>query len=200
MPRDLQQLYLSLGTRGFRYDDPRRWALFVLNTLLGGGMSSRLFQSIREEAGLAYSVFSAADFHRDCGSLTIHLGVSPERAREALGRLRHELDLLITAGPEPAEVESAKAQLKGSIIMSQESVTNRMVNIARQELYTGHYTPPETQVEQVLAVTLEDVWSLARQLLRPEGFTLTALGPERGGLIDEGDWPVDAPSGSAARA
>ena len=81
---DLHQLYLSLGARGPGYDDPDRYALIVLNTLLGGGMSSRLFQSVREEAGLAYSVFSATDFYRETGLVSIHLGVAPDRGREAL--------------------------------------------------------------------------------------------------------------------
>ena len=81
---DLQQLYLSVATRGLSFGDADRYPLAVLNALLGGGMSSRLFQSVREEAGLAYSIYSSTEFHRDCGTLGVHLGVAPERGREAL--------------------------------------------------------------------------------------------------------------------
>src|SRR4030095_10299032 len=100
---------LSLGTRGVAYSDERRHAIIVLHTLLGGGMSSRLFQSVREEAGLAYSVYSTSDFHRDAGQLSIHLGVSPERGREALARVRSELEDLVERGPNEDEVDNARS-------------------------------------------------------------------------------------------
>lgn len=189
--RDVNQLYLSLGTRAVAYGHRSRWGLYVLETLLGAGMSSRLFQSIREEAGLAYSVFSALDFHRDTGALSIHLGVSPERGREALTRLRAELDRLMLEGPTDAEVESARAQLRGSVVMGQESTSNRMVHLARQELYTGAYQSPDEQVASIEAVTREEVATLAAVYLRPGRFTLTALGPAVGEPLAEADWPVE---------
>ena len=187
---DLQQLHLALGTRGVAYSDDERYPIVVLSTLLGGGMSSRLFQSVREDAGLAYSVFSAADFHRDAGMLTIQLGVSPERGREALARVRTELEKLCEAGPTEDEVESARSQLKGSILMGQESVSNRMYRLAHEEIYRGRYTSPEEQVREVLAVTREQVAGLGRRLLRPEQFSLAALGPAPGGALGPGDWPA----------
>ncbi len=193
--RDVNQLYLSLGTRAVRYEDPRRWGLFVLETLLGAGMSSRLFQSIREQAGLAYSIFSAIDFHRDDGAISVHMGVSPERGREALRLLRRELEDLAERGVSEAEVESAKAQLRGSVVMGQESTSNRMVHLARQELFTGGYLSPEEQVERIVAVTKSDVDALAAEFLRPSSFTLTALGPAVGERLDERDWPVATPPG-----
>jgi predicted Zn-dependent peptidase len=195
---DLQQLYLALGTRGLAYRDPERYPLVVLNTLLGAGMSSRLFQSVREEAGLAYSVYSAADFHRDAGLLSIQLGVSPERGREALRRVREELDALVREGPGEDEVASARSQLKGTILMSEESVSSRMYHIAHEEIYRGSYTPPEEQVASVLAVTRDQVVEAARRFLRPERFVLTALGPTPDGLLTEADWPMER--GSAAPA
>jgi predicted Zn-dependent peptidase len=192
--RDVNQLYLSLGTRAVAYEDPRRWGLYVLETLLGGGMSSRLFQSIREEAGLAYSVFSSLDFHRDGGALSVHLGVSPERGREALRLLREELDRLAAAGPTDGEVDSAKAQLRGSVMMGQESTSNRMVHLARQELFTGAYVPPDEQVTRIAAVTPAQVRELAAAFARPGLFALVALGPVTGGALTEADWPVEPPA------
>ncbi len=188
---DVQQLYLSLATRSVPYGDPRRYALIVLETLLGGGMSSRLFQSIREEAGLAYSVYSSIDFLRDGGGLSIHMGVSPEKGRQALTLLRQEIVKLLAEGPSLEEITSTQQQLKGSVVMGQESVSSRMYHMARQELYTGRYTPPEEQVARFLAVTRDEVMEAANQYLRPERFVLTALGPEPGGTLGEQDWPVE---------
>ncbi|HET7224715.1 MAG TPA: pitrilysin family protein [Candidatus Eisenbacteria bacterium] len=194
---DLQQLYLALGTRGVGFGDPRRYPLVVLNTLLGAGMSSRLFQSVREEAGLAYSVFSAADFHRDAGLLSVQLGVAPERGREALQRVREELEALVENGPTEDEVASARSQLKGTILMAQESVSSRMSHIAHEEIYRGGYTTREDQVARVLAVTRDQVVEAAREFLRPERFVLTAIGPASGGPLTEADWPIDHASGTA---
>ena len=186
---DLQQLYLSLGTRGVQYGDPARYPLIVLNTLLGGGMSSRLFQSVREEAGLAYSVYSSADFHRDAGQLSIHLGVSPERGREALARVRAELEQLVEHGPGAEEIEAARSQLRGSILMSQESVSSRMMQVAHEEMYLGRHLEPDEQVGRVRAVTDDEVRTVARRFLLPAGFALTALGPAAERALDERDWP-----------
>jgi predicted Zn-dependent peptidase len=188
---DVQQLYLSLGTRAVPYSDPRRYGLIVLETLLGGGMSSRLFQSIREEAGLAYSIFSSLDFLRDGGMFSIHLGVTPDKGRQALGLLREELTRIAELGPDAAEVEAAVMQLKGSIVMGQESCSSRMYHVARQELYLGQYTPPERQVERLLAVTREEVALLASEFLRPGRFALSALGPADGEPLGEAEWPLE---------
>jgi len=189
---DLQQLYLSLGARGLGYGDPERYPLIVGETLLGGGMSSRLFQRIREDAGLAYSVFTSLELLRDGGSFAIHLGVSPEKGREALRLLREELDRLLAEGPGEEEVEAAKMQLKGSVVMAQESVSSRMYHVARQELYLGYHTPSETQVARILAVTRDQVRDVLARYAHPERFSLTALGPAPGGPLTAADWPVAA--------
>jgi predicted Zn-dependent peptidase len=188
---DLQQLYLSLGTRALAYQDAERYPLVVLSTLLGGGMSSRLFQSVREEAGLAYSIYSAPDFHRDGGMLSIHLGVAPERGREALERVRQELLRLREKGPDEEEVATGRQQLLGSVVMGQESVSTRMSHLAQEELYRGRYVGPEEQVERVMAVTREQVASLAERLLAPGRYALVAIGPARGRPLTESDWPLE---------
>jgi predicted Zn-dependent peptidase len=189
---DVQQLYLSLGASAIPYQDPRRYGLVVLDTLLGGGMSSRLFQRIREEAGLAYSVFSSLDFMHDGGLLSVNLAVSPDRGRQALGLLREELARIAEAGPTEQEVEMTKRQLHGSILIAQESVSGRMYHLARQELYTGRYTAPEEQVARILSVTRSEVAALAAEFLRPERFALGVLGPAPEGPIGEADWAVES--------
>jgi predicted Zn-dependent peptidase len=187
---DLQQLYLSLGTRALAYQDAERYPLVVLSTLLGGGMSSRLFQSVREEAGLAYSIYSAPDFHRDGGMLSIHLGVAPERGREALQRVREELERLRRHGPDEAEVATGRQQLLGSVVMGQESVSTRMSHLAQEELYRGRYVGPDEQIERVTAVTRDQVAALAERLLDPSRYALVAIGPARGAPLTAADWPI----------
>ena len=188
--RDLQQLYISLGTRVVPYAHEDHQALVVLSTLLGGGMSSRLFQSVREEAGLAYSVYSYLDFFRDAGMFSIHMGVLPERAREALARTRAELERLRRDGPDEDEVEAARRQVKGGVVMDNESISTRMMQLAHEEIYRGRHTALDEQVERVLSVTRDQVTETARRYLDPERFALTALGPVHGGPIGEGDWAV----------
>jgi predicted Zn-dependent peptidase len=185
---DLQQLYLSVATRGLSFGHPDRYPLAVMNALLGGGMSSRLFQSVREEAGLAYSIYSSTEFHRDCGTLGIHLGVAPDRGREALSLVRQELESLAAGGAPADEVESAKAQLRGSLLMGQESVSNRMHHLAGEEIYMGRYTSPEEHVAQIESVTVDEVVAAARRFLVPGDYCLSALGPRGGPAVTAGDW------------
>jgi predicted Zn-dependent peptidase len=187
---DLQQLYVSLATRGVPDAHPDRYPLVVLTTLLGGGMSSRLFQSVREEAGLAYSVFSAQDFFRDSGMISIQMGVSPERGREALDRIRLELEKLRDEGPGPEEVEDAKQQIRGGVLMEHEGVSARMVHLAHEEIYRGVFTAPEELVNRVLEVQREQVADVAVRYLEPRRFAVTALGPAAGGPLTEADWPL----------
>jgi predicted Zn-dependent peptidase len=187
---DLQQLYVSLATRGVPDAHPDRYPLVVLTTLLGGGMSSRLFQSVREEAGLAYSVFSAQDFFRDSGMISIQMGVSPERGREALDRIRLELEKLRDEGPGAEEVEDAKQQIRGGVLMEHEGVSARMVHLAHEEIYRGVFTPPEELVNRVLEVERDQVADVASRYLEPSRFAVTALGPASGGPITEADWPL----------
>ena len=188
-PVDLQQVYLSLGARGLPSAAPERHALRVAETLLGGGMSSRLFQRIREDAGLAYFVSTSLDFLRDGGAIGIDLGVSPDKTREALRLLREELDRVLEEGPSAEEVEAAKMQIKGSVLMGQESVSSRMYHVARQELQLGLQIPTEQQLEQLMAIGREEVAESLRRLVRPERFSLAVRGPAEGDPIGPGDWP-----------
>jgi predicted Zn-dependent peptidase len=153
-------------------------------------MSSRLFQSVREEAGLAYSVYSALDFYRDSGMMSIHLGVAPDRGRRALACVRDELQKLVQDGPDEDEVASARAQLRGGMLIGQESVSNRMHHLAHDDLYRGEFCTIEEDVARVMAVTREAVTDAARAFLDPARYSLSALGPAPGGVLGAGDWPV----------
>jgi len=192
VPRDVTQLYLALGRPALPQFDDRRYALAVLNALIGGGMSSRLFQSVRESAGLAYSIYSSVDFLRDTGMLTIFLGVRPERAAEALSRVAQELARFAHEGPSAEELESGRSQLKGSMILGQESVSNHMTHLAMDEIYYGRAWPLEAHLERVARVGADDVMALAREFLTPGGFTLAALGPEEFESPVRRAWPPGA--------
>lgn len=188
-PLDVQQLYVTLAARTVPDMHPDRYRLVVLNAILGGGMSSRLFQSVREEAGLAYSVYSSIDFYRDAGAISVQMGVSPERAREALRRVQLELDKMRTEGPTEAEVDDAKNQLIGNLLLEHESVSARMFHLGGEEVTRRTFTPTDEVVERVRLVTHPQVCEIAARYLDPAGFTLVALGPADGRPLDSSDWP-----------
>lgn len=177
LSRDLQQQHLWIGRKTLSSRDPDRYGLLVLNTLLGGSMSSRLFQSIRERAGLAYSVFSFTDFASDTGLLGTYMAVSPARCEEAIRLTIDEFIALIRAGCDGEEVEDTKMQLKGNLLMAMESVGARMNRLARNELNEGRFIGIEELVARVDAVTPEDVQRLAQIYLEPSQLTLVSIGP-----------------------
>ncbi len=180
---DHSQLNLILMTPSCSDRDPHRRAVHLLTELFGGGMSSRLFQTIREEAGLAYSVYAYSEHFEDTGLFGISLGVSPQRGKEALARTLEEMETLRRDGLRPGELEAAKAQVRGSVIMAQESLTHRMSRLARAEIRTGGEEPVERVLAEYEAVTAEEVEAAARELLDPDAQSLVALGPvSRSGL------------------
>ena len=177
--KELEQLHLLLGVPAFPEGYERRYPLFVLNALLGGTMSSRLFQKIREERGLAYSVYSAVNAFRDAGILMIYAGTSPDKADEVLGVVRGELRQLRAEGPDAHEVDVAKEHLKGSLMLSLESTSSRMSNLARQVLYHGRTFAMEETLARLEAVTLADVHRAAKEVLRPVKPALAVVGKTR---------------------
>lgn len=178
--KDLAQQYLCLGARGLPSQHPDRHALVVLSTLLGGGMSSRLFQRVREQEGLAYSVYTYADFYRDAGIFCAGMNVQPEHGRRAIALTLEEFDRVIQDGVPAAELDSTKAQLKGSLLLGLESTSNRMHRIARNELYEGRFVPLEELVRRVEGVTAQDVQRVASEIIARERLSLVALGPSAG--------------------
>lgn len=174
--KELEQLHVLLGVPAFPEGYARRYPLFVLNALLGGTMSSRLFQKVREERGLAYSVYSAVNAFQDSGIMMIYAGTSPEKGNQLLDVVRGEFHALRRSGPEAREVEVAKEHLKGSLMLSLESTSSRMSNLARQYLYHGRHFAMSEIVDRIEAVTVADVHRAARAVFRPRTPALAVVG------------------------
>lgn len=175
--RDLEQVHFCTGFKGIAVGDERRYALFLMNTILGAGMSSRLFQKIREERGLAYSVYSYPSAYQDTGMLTIYCGTSVDGFPTALDLIRQESDKLRNAPVSAVELDVAKRQLKGNLLLGLENTSNRMSQLARNEIYYGEHITPEQIVEGIDKVTAGDISDLAATIIDPDQMALTIIGP-----------------------
>ncbi|MBC5799695.1 MAG: insulinase family protein [Candidatus Eremiobacteraeota bacterium] len=175
--KDTEQAYIMLGTEGLASRDERRYPLSVLDTVLGGGMSSRLFQEVREKRGLAYSVYSFGQAYRDAGLFGVSAGTSPESAQECIDVITAELADFAACGPTEAEASLAREHIKGSLTLSLESSSSRMLRLGRNELDLGRYVPIEEVEARIDAVTVDDVAALARELFVPSSLGLCVLGP-----------------------
>jgi predicted Zn-dependent peptidase len=181
LDRPLEQAHLVVGIRALRRDDPDRYALAVLDQVLGGGMSSRLFQEIRERRGLAYSVFSYRSAFEETGSLAVYCGTAPENAEEVLGLIDAELDRLVADnGVSDRELTSAKGHLTGSLALSLESSSSRMHRIGRAELTIGEVPTLDEVVESVEAVGRDDVARVVDRVVAGRDRTLALVGPVDG--------------------
>ncbi|WP_073482598.1 M16 family metallopeptidase [Streptoalloteichus hindustanus] len=163
---DTEQAHMMLGVRALDRHDDRRFVLGVLNAALGGGMSSRLFQEVRERRGLAYSVYSSVASYADTGSLGVYAGCQPERLGDVAGVVRSVLAEVAAQGLSDAEVARGRGQLRGGLVLGLEDTGSRMTRIGKGELnYADHLTVEQT-LERIDAVTSEQVAALARELLR----------------------------------
>jgi predicted Zn-dependent peptidase len=175
--RPTEQAHVVLGMRSIARDDPDRYALSVLNQAFGGGMSSRLFQEVREKRGLAYSVYSYRAAYTDTGALGIYAGTAPERVRETLSVISGELDRLVAEGLPADELESAKGHLKGSTALALETSSSRMHRLGRTELTIGSVPTVDELVADVEAVTTEDVRRVIDRVVAPDERVLSVVGP-----------------------
>ncbi|MFI5310686.1 MAG: M16 family metallopeptidase [Gemmatimonadales bacterium] len=176
--RDSQQVNVVFGSATVAHADPRRYALILANTLFGGGMSSRLFQRIREELGLVYSVYAFQSFHVDSGVHGVYLGTAPETATQAVAAVREEMARLAGTGIGAEELQMGKQQVKGQITLSMESVTSRMYRAAAVELFDEPYAPLDEVLAKVDAITEDDVRAVCAQFFAPELQTVLSLGPK----------------------
>jgi predicted Zn-dependent peptidase len=186
---DTEQAHVMVGMRALSRHDERRVTLNVLNAALGGGMSSRLFQEIREQRGLAYQVYSSVAGYADTGHLSVYAGCQPERLGEVASVLRDVLGQVGKEGFTDAEVARAKGQLRGGLVLGLEDTASRMSRIGKQELNFGVYQSVDETVARIDAVTTEDVYDLARSLFRtPGGVSVAAVvGP----YAHQDDLPAD---------
>ncbi len=167
--RDSEQTHLVLGTRALHRHDDRRWALSVLSAAVGGGMSSRLFQQVREERGLAYSVYSSVDTYADAGAFSVYAGCQPERLGAVAGLISEVLAAVADDGINPG-------QLRGGLVLGLEDTASRMSRIGRSELNYGDHLDVEDTLARIDAVTVEDVAAVAADVLRrPVG--ISVVGP-----------------------
>ena len=172
----LEQVHMCLGVPSYPLPHNERFACYVLNTLLGGGMSSRLFQNIRERQGLAYAVFSELSPYRDTGCLSIYAGTSLESARKVVNSILKEFRELKEEPVSAEELRRAKDHLKGSLMLSLESTASRMSNLARQEMYFGHFFTLDELIESIESVSAPDVQRIAQTFFDPKQIALTVLG------------------------
>jgi predicted Zn-dependent peptidase len=176
--RDSAQTHIVFGSRTVRYADPRRYAVALVSTLLGGGMSSRLFQRVREELGLAYSVSTFQNFHVDTGVHGVYVATAPETAAQAAAEIRAELGRIAEAGIPADELAMAKGQLKGQVTLSLESVSSRMYRAAAVELYGQPFRGLDEVLAAVDAITEDDVAAVCREFFDPATQSVVSLGPQ----------------------
>lgn len=179
--RTTEQVHFCIGTRGPDQYDDTKYALAVLDAALGGGMSSRLFQEIREKRGLAYSVGSYPHSYSETGLYAIYAGTSPETLTEVLDLSRAEAAKVRAAGLNAEEFQRAKNQIKGALLLSLESMSSRMSRMAKSQIYFDRVIPMEEVVDKVLGVTQEDVLEVAERVLNQDTWSLTLIGPEHDG-------------------
>ncbi len=187
--KPLQQIYLDINLPGISQADPRRYSAHILNTILGGSLSSRLFQKIREERGLAYSIYSGLASHFDSGILHISASTSPNLALQVVELIIEELKALRQEIPDPEEVRRAKDHLIGNLVLSMESTTMRMSKLGREHFYYDRHVTVEESIAAIEAVDGEALEEVSGIFFRDGRITYGFLGPEEG-LPGEEDLPA----------
>ncbi len=177
--RDTAQTHIVFGTDIFPLRDPRRFALAILTNVFGGGMSSRLFQRVREELGLAYAIFAYKHFYQSAGQLGAYIGTQPATADAAADAIRAEYARIAREGLPPDELADGKQQLKGQVMLSLESPSARMGRLAGFVLHEDEYRPLDRMLAEIDAVTADEVAAVAAEYFAPERQTVVRLGPER---------------------
>jgi predicted Zn-dependent peptidase len=178
--KELEQSHVCLGTSSYRQDHEDRYSSYVLNTILGGSMSSRLFQNVREKRGLAYAVFSGLSAYRDAGSMTIYAGCANDAVGELIDVVIAELRRMKDEPLPDSELRRAKDHLKGSLMLNLESTSSRMSHLARQEIYFDRQFGLDETLEGVERVSIEDIQRVARDLFANGALAATVLGNVNG--------------------
>jgi predicted Zn-dependent peptidase len=177
MGRESAQTHLVFGSDTFPYRDPRRFALSIVTNVFGGGMSSRLFQRIREELGLAYGIYAYQQFFQAAGVAGVYVGTQPATADKAEAAIRVEYARLASEGLPADELAAGKQQLKGQVVLSLESPISRMNRLASVTLHGEPYRPLAALLGEIDAVSGEDVAAMTAEFFAPERQTVVRLGP-----------------------
>ncbi len=180
--RQTEQAHICVGTAGLSRNDPRRFAMGVVNDAIGGGMSSRLFQEIREKRGLVYSVFSYHSLFAQTGAFVIYAGTAPSRAKDVLGLIDRELETVAEKGLTDQELDRAKSHMRGSMVLSLEETSARMSRVAKSEIAHGEVIGLDDVLERIDAVSADDARKVAEEVLRRPR-AVTVIGP-----FDDGEF------------
>jgi predicted Zn-dependent peptidase len=174
--KSLEQVQICLGVPAHPISHEKRYASYILNTLLGGGMSSRLFQNVRENLGLVYSIYSELNPYRDTGCLSVYAGTSLESASKVVDSIVSEFAALKKGSVTEEELRRGKDQLKGNLMLTLESSTARMSNLARQEMYFDRFFGLDEIIRRIELVTAEELTQLAGELFHSDRIAVTVLG------------------------
>ncbi len=183
----LEQVHVYLGVPSIPVPHESRFVCYILNAILGGGMSSRLFQNIREKQGLAYTVYSELAMYRDAGCMLIYAGTSLKSAGKVIHSIVHELREVTEHLASPEEMRRAKDHLKGSFVLGLESTSSRMMSLARQELYFKRFFSLDEMLDRIEEVTPEEVQKLAEQFFDPKSMAVAMLGRLEGFRVSRAD-------------
>ena len=178
--KPLEQVHFCMGVPGLPQNDDRIYTLQIINTVLGGGSSSRLFQKIREERGLVYAIYSYFTAFNEAGLFTVYAGTNADNLKDVLELTWQEIEQLMDSGITPNELARTKEQIKGSLLLASESVTHRMHRLGKSEIIYDRLITPEEVLQKISGVTREDVLSLTRELLAPERLSITMIGALKG--------------------
>lgn len=174
--RELEQVHFCLGVDGYKKQVADRWALYLVSTILGGSMSSRLFQRVREDEGLCYSVYSFHSSYRDTGAFGVYCGTSSEKYERALKLILDELDIIVNKGISESELDDAKRFMKGNLALSLESIEVRMGQLARDEIHYGSFSSYDDIVKNIFSVTTADFDRVVRDLFNNKRISLVSIG------------------------
>jgi predicted Zn-dependent peptidase len=175
--KDIEQLHVCLGTKGPLIVGDNRYTYAIMDSILGGGMSSRLFQEIREKRGLAYSVGSFELMYRKGGMFGVYAGVSPNKFQEMVKYTLYEFDRLVNGDLKEEDIHRAKEHLKGNLLLSLEAVKNRMMRLARNEIYFNRSISAQEIIDSVDAVTYDGIVDLSKEIFSRDKISLVAVGP-----------------------
>lgn len=174
--KDIEQTHICMAFKGFELDNENTYPLLVLNNILGGSMSSRLFQSIREERGLAYSIYSYPSVYKNGGNLVIYAGTNPSQVEEVIRIIREEINEIVTNSISDEEINKSKEQLKGNYILGLESTSGRMTSIGKSELLLNRIYSPKEILDKIESVKPSDIERIIQKVFNFEEMSITAVG------------------------